>query len=72
MQYLQVVEGDLGNSAKTLRLAKMDLEEKKAQTEERKKTYDQLKESLNEKKKDYEATNNVGRRKLHLLNSSKA
>jgi murein DD-endopeptidase MepM/ murein hydrolase activator NlpD len=54
LQYLQVVEEDLGNSAKTLRLAKVDLEEKKVQTEERKESYDKMKESLDQKKKDYE------------------
>ena len=53
LQYLQTVEEDLGSSAKSLRLAKLDLEDKKIQTEERKSSYEVLKESLNEKKDDY-------------------
>ncbi len=54
VQYLQTVEEDMGKSAKTLRLAKADLEDKKSNTEERKESYEELKSSLDEKKKDYE------------------
>jgi len=54
VQYLQVVEEDLGSNAKSLRLAKESLEEKKGSTEERKESYEKLKVSLDEKKEDYE------------------
>lgn len=54
VQYLQVIEEDMGRSAKSLRLAKVDLEEKKGQTEERKTSYEDLKKELDQKKKDYE------------------
>lgn len=54
MQYLQVIQEDLGKSAKTLRIAKTDLEDKKNNTEERKGSYESLKIELNEKKKDYD------------------
>lgn len=54
MQYLQVIQEDLGKSAKTLRIAKTDLEDKKNNTEERKESYESLKIELNEKKKDYD------------------
>lgn len=54
MQYLQVIQEDLGKSAKTLRIAKTDLEGKKNNTEERKESYESLKIELSEKKKDYD------------------
>lgn len=54
MQYLQVIQEDLGKSAKTLRIAKTDLEDKKNNTEERKGSYESLKIELSEKKKDYD------------------
>ncbi|OGH58959.1 MAG: hypothetical protein A2725_04410 [Candidatus Magasanikbacteria bacterium RIFCSPHIGHO2_01_FULL_33_34] len=54
VQYLQVVEEDLGKSAKTLRLAKVDLEEKKDITETRKKSYEDLKIELDEKMDSYQ------------------
>lgn len=54
LQYLQVVEKDLGRSAKSLRLAKADLDEKKEQTEERKESYEDLKKELEQEKKNYE------------------
>ena len=52
LQYLQTVQGDLGKSAKSLRLAKADLEEKKGQTEARQDVYKKLKDELSEKKED--------------------
>lgn len=54
LQYLNTVEEDLGQSAKSLRLAKTDLEEKRDQTTERKNAYTEMKEELEEKKKDFE------------------
>ncbi|HAT03152.1 MAG TPA: hypothetical protein DCS29_00025 [Candidatus Magasanikbacteria bacterium] len=54
VQYVKSVERDLGKSAKTMRLAKEDLENKKTQKEEIKKSYEELKEKLNNQKKDFE------------------
>ena len=54
VQYLQVVEEDLGKSAKSLRIAKVDLEDEKNNTVERKTSYELMRESLDEKMKDYE------------------
>lgn len=52
LQYLQTIEGDLGNAARGLRLAKEDLSDKKVQTEDRRNSYEILKEKLDERKKD--------------------
>ncbi|MDP2685479.1 MAG: peptidoglycan DD-metalloendopeptidase family protein [bacterium] len=54
VQYLQVVEEDLGKNTKTLRLAKEELDEKKSGTEERKLSYETMKAELDEKMKNYE------------------
>ena len=54
LQYLQSIEGDLGKSAKHLRLAKADLENKQEQTEARQESYTELKTDLDEKKKDFQ------------------
>ncbi|MDD2757882.1 MAG: peptidoglycan DD-metalloendopeptidase family protein [Patescibacteria group bacterium] len=51
-KYLENVYTDLGKSVKNLRLAKEDLDAKKAQVEARKKLYDDLKTELNNKQKD--------------------
>lgn len=53
IQHLQFIEKDLGASAKSLRIAKTELEDKKSQTEERKQSYEGLKQDLEEKKKDF-------------------
>ncbi|MFA6548222.1 MAG: peptidoglycan DD-metalloendopeptidase family protein [Candidatus Magasanikbacteria bacterium] len=51
-KYLENVYTDLGRSVKQVRLAKEDLDKKKAQAEERRKTYDDLLVQLENKKKD--------------------
>jgi len=52
LKYLENVYTDLGRSAKTLRLVKEELDNKKLQVETKKKTYEQLKQELDNKKKD--------------------
>ncbi|MBD3311743.1 MAG: peptidoglycan DD-metalloendopeptidase family protein [Candidatus Magasanikbacteria bacterium] len=54
LQYLENVEEDLGKTAISLRLVKEELEAKKAQTEERRSAYAELKMKLDNKKKDLE------------------
>ncbi len=54
LQYLQTMEKDMGTSVRSIKLARADLEEKKIQTEERKKTYEDLKGELIEKKTNLE------------------
>ncbi|PLX28503.1 hypothetical protein C0581_02020 [Candidatus Parcubacteria bacterium] len=53
VHYVKSLERDLGKSAKTVRLAKEELERKKTQTEERQKSYEDLKEKLDNRKEDY-------------------
>ncbi len=50
--YVNTLESDLGQSAKTVRLAKEDLEDKKQETEDRKQSYEDLKEELDNKRID--------------------
>jgi murein DD-endopeptidase MepM/ murein hydrolase activator NlpD len=57
LQYLQSVQEDLGQSVTSLRLAKVDLESKKTQTENRRKIYEETDKELQEKKKDLEEQN---------------
>lgn len=52
-KYLENVYTDLGRSVKQVRLAKEDLDKKKAQAEERRKSYDVLLVQLENKKKDF-------------------
>ncbi len=52
VQYLQAVEGNLGNSVRGLRLAKEELDAKKVATTERKDSYEKLQEELKQKKQD--------------------
>lgn len=52
VHYVNTLESDLGKSAKTVRLAKEELESKKQETEARRKTYENLKEELDNKRKD--------------------
>lgn len=53
-QYIRTVERDLGGSAKALRLAKEDLEEKQTQVTERKLAYENVKLELDEKRQSVE------------------
>jgi murein DD-endopeptidase MepM/ murein hydrolase activator NlpD len=52
IQYLKTIERDIAESARSLTVAKVDLEEKKGQSEERHLSYSELKEKLEDKKKD--------------------
>ncbi len=52
LKYLERVYIDLGQSVKTMRLAKEELNGKKQQVEQRRATYEALKKQLEEKKKD--------------------
>ncbi|PIZ95911.1 MAG: hypothetical protein COX80_02965 [Candidatus Magasanikbacteria bacterium CG_4_10_14_0_2_um_filter_33_14] len=52
VHYVQNLETDLGKSAKTIRIAKEELEAKKVQREEQKKSYEDLKEKLANKRQD--------------------
>ena len=52
VQYLKSIEQDLGQSAKAIRIAKEELEQKKVETEDRKKTYQGLKDRLDNQKRD--------------------
>ena len=54
LQYLQTIEEDLGSNAQSLRIARVNLEEKKSLTEARKSSYDRLQSELKEKKIDLE------------------
>ena len=59
LQYIETIEKDLGKSTRSLRLAKEELDTKKTQKEERKIAYTELKEELDEKKKDFDDQLNV-------------
>lgn len=52
IQYLQTVEQDLGRSAQGLRLAKVELEDKRDQKTEVQETFEELREELVEKRTD--------------------
>lgn len=52
LQYLQTIEKDLGKTARALRIAKADIIDKRQRSEERKESYEELNEALQEKKKD--------------------
>lgn len=52
VHYVQNLETDLGKSAKTIRLAKEELEAKKEQREEQQKSYEDLKEKLANRRQD--------------------
>ncbi|HRH23695.1 MAG TPA: peptidoglycan DD-metalloendopeptidase family protein [Candidatus Magasanikbacteria bacterium] len=70
VQYLKSIEQDLGQSAKAIRIAKEELEQKKAETEERKKTYEQLKERLANRKSDLDEQSKFKGRLLAQTQSS--
>lgn len=52
IRYLEQIEGDLGKTARGLRLAKEDLEAKKSRAEERRLSYETLNNELSNKKLD--------------------
>src|SRR3989339_30065 len=52
VHYVQNLEKDMGKSAKTVRLAREDLENKKKQKEEQQKSYQELNDKLDNRKKD--------------------
>ncbi|MBI5222419.1 MAG: peptidoglycan DD-metalloendopeptidase family protein [Candidatus Magasanikbacteria bacterium] len=52
LQYLQTIQSDLSRNVNSLREARHDLDDRRAQTEERKKSYLALKDELEQKKKD--------------------
>ncbi len=52
IQYIKSIEADLGQSAKSIRLSKEELEQKKIETEARKKTFEKTKELLENRKRD--------------------
>lgn len=69
LQYLRTVEQSLGKNVTSLQIATNDLQNKKTQNEEKKKSYENLKQDLLEKKKDY---NDQKFLKQDLLNKSKS
>lgn len=69
LQSLQKVERDLGKNAKSIRLAKEELQAEKVKTEERKKEREQTVALLQEKKKDLEEENF---QKQNLLSQTKS
>lgn len=54
VKYLETIEQDLGDSSRTLRMAKESLEAEQVDVEAKQQTYEELKVTLNEKKKDLE------------------
>lgn len=66
---LENVYSDLGRSVKNLRIAKQELTSKKEQIDERKKTYENLKNQLTDKKQDFGEQVNI---KKNLLADTKA
>jgi len=69
LQYLRTVEQSLGKNVTSLQITTNDLQNKKTQNEEKKKSYENLKKDLLEKKKDY---NDQKFLKQDLLNKSKS
>lgn len=72
VKYLESVYADLGRSVKNLRLAKEDLDFKKAQVESRKKVYEDLKTELDNKKIDLQEQNGTKNTLLVQTKSSEA
>ena len=72
IQYARSIEADLGKSARGLRIAKEELEDKKQKTEERKKTYDVLKKELENKKEDLSEQSFAKQQLLSETKSSQA
>lgn len=69
LQYLERIESDLGKSVQSIRIAKEELDEKRKQAEERKKSYVTLNEQLGNQKKDLDERVN---HKNTLLTQTKA
>lgn len=69
VHYVQSLESDLGKSAKTIRIAKEELQTKKQQREEQQKSYQDLKLTLDNKRKDLEEQTNY---KVDLLVQTKS
>lgn len=69
LQYTMKIYTDLGKSVKVLRLVKEDLQVKKEQVENRKKTYENLKKELEEK---YERFRDQSKAKENLLSQTKS
>lgn len=69
LQYLRTVEQSLGKNVTSLQATTNDLQNKKIQNEEKKRSYENLKNDLLEKKKDY---NDQKFLKQDLLNKSKS
>ena len=70
VQYAETIEKDLGKSARTLRIAKGELEDKKTNTESRKEAYDNLKEELGDKKGELDGQSYVKQSLLASTQSS--
>lgn len=70
LQYLRKIDSDLGKSVRGLKVAKIELEDKKQQTEERKTSYEDLKKQLEEKKKDWQEQANLKQNLLAKTQSS--
>lgn len=58
LQYLRTIERDLGRSARALRLGKEELEGQQSQREDIKKSFELVKEDLDNKRKDLEEQTN--------------
>jgi murein DD-endopeptidase MepM/ murein hydrolase activator NlpD len=72
VQYVKRLEQDMGNSAKQIRLAKEDLDTKKADAEKRQKEYEDLKAQLDEKKQNLKEQTNYKSQLLSQTKSSEA
>lgn len=70
IQYVETIESDLGDSVRGLRVIKEELEEKKAGTEERKQSYEDLKEELVNKSQDLDEQGNYKTNLLYKSQSS--
>ena len=70
IQYVESIESDLGDNVRGLRIIREELEEKKVGTEERKKTYEDLRAELEEKKTDLDEQGNYKTNLLYKSQSS--
>ncbi|KKW42532.1 MAG: Peptidase M23B [Candidatus Magasanikbacteria bacterium GW2011_GWA2_56_11] len=70
VQYLQKIETDLGSSAKTVRLARADLETKKSEVEAQRTAYENLNRELNQKKTELQGQINFKQKLLADTQSS--
>lgn len=72
IQYAMNIYGDLGKSVKILRLAKEDLQNKQQQAESKKKTYEDLKKELENKKAAFSSQADAKQNLLIQTKSSEA